>query len=891
MSKKRNYRFAVPTLLAALVLTPAVAAGQAQPPVPVAAPQQAPAPQLPPTDIGPVVWGVELRVVPDNVFTVVPAETYLYYQRTRPRTATGGFIPYDEAFERQLLADFDRLMATPFVDDLRIEVLDVPYSNGVIGKHVIFFIEEKERIKIVDYQGSREVAVSDIEAKLKEENIEIRLDSPVDDSVIRRVAGVVKSLYGEKGYQYATVTPTKKPATGGPKLVHLTFNIDQGPKVKIREVQFDGNSAISDGDLRAQLKTNKPRGFLGFISGGGTYQEAKFAEDADLVQQYLRDKGYVYARVGQPQLEVLGDSEDGETRWVRMRIPIDEGDRYRVSKFEITGNETIRTEALTPFFKKVEVGEYFTFKPIAKGREKLSELYGSFGFMDFDLVPELKPNNLNMETGEHLPGFTGEPEVEVTLRVTEGTMYRLNRLTFLGNTTTRDAVIRREMRLVEGGTFNMESLKFSIRRLNQLGYFKPLEDNDAVSIEKTPNSEGLVDVRLKFEEQNRNQLSFGAGISQFEGFFGQLGFQTSNFMGRGETLSVSAQKGARASNYQLAFTEPFLFDRPITAGIDVYSREIIYLFQFTQKSTGGNLLFGFPVANWSRFFIGYSYEDIQVKDVQFDISDQALEFNPLLAEALLRNTGGKRTVSKISPSITYNTINEPIFPSSGSRWTAAFDLAGAGGDTKFVRGRLEAIRYQPITPRMSLGVRLQGEYVRPYGSTTTLPIFERLVLGGEYSIRGFDLRSVGTRDEQSGLVLGGNKTLLFNAEYMINVGGPVRLVFFYDAGQVRNIGESFTWREDVFQRVTPEPPLLSDPTQSPILTPGGQDPSVPTLQSIGKTYAFKASTGAEIRFFMPVLNVPFRLIFAYNPLRGNVFNNQLQRQPKFTFRFAVGTTF
>ncbi|GMV21541.1 MAG: hypothetical protein AMXMBFR57_14900 [Acidimicrobiia bacterium] len=891
MSKKRNFRLAALMLSAGVILMPATASAQAQPPAQPAATPQGP---LPPTDIGPVLRTIELRIVPNNFFEVVPYETYQYYVRTLPSQPTqrGTWVAYNEATERSLLADFDRLMATPFVDDLRIEVLDVPYSNGVMGKHVIFFIEEKERIKIVDYQGSREVAVSDIEAKLKEENIEIRLDSPVDDSVIRRVAGVVKSLYGEKGYQYATVTPSKKPATGGPKLVHLTFNIDQGPKVKIREVQFDGNSAISDGDLRAQLKTNKPRGILGFISGGGTYQEAKYAEDADLVQQYLRDKGYVYARVGQPQLEVLGDSEDGETRWVRMRIPIDEGDRYRVSKFEITGNETIRTEALTPFFKKVEIGEYFTFKPIAKGREKLSELYGSFGFMDFDLVPELKPNNLNMETGEHLPGFTGVPEVEVTLRVTEGTMYRLNRLTFLGNTTTRDAVIRREMRLVEGGTFNMESLKFSIRRLNQLGYFKPLEDNDAVSIEKTPNSEGLVDVRLKFEEQNRNQLSFGAGISQFEGFFGQLGFQTSNFMGRGETLSVSAQKGARASNYQLAFTEPFLFDRPITAGIDVYSREIIYLFQFTQKSTGGNLLFGFPVANWSRFFIGYSYEDIQVKDVDpiYQL-DSLYEGNPLLAEALLRNTGGKRTVSKVSPSISYNTINEPIFPSSGSRWTAAFDIAGAGGDTKFVRGRLEAIRYQPITPRMSLGVRLQGEYVRPYGSTTTLPIFERLVLGGEYSIRGFDLRSVGTRDEQSGLVLGGNKTLLFNAEYMINVGGPVRLVFFYDAGQVRNIGESFTWREDVFQRVFPDPPLLSDPTQNPILTPDGQDPSVPDLRSIGKTYAFKASTGAEIRFFMPVLNVPFRLIFAYNPQRGNVFNNQLQRQPKFTFRFAVGTTF
>ncbi len=876
-----------------LLVCPARALAQT-PPTPPAGQAQAQPPQaLPPTDIGPVLWGVELRVVPDNVFTVVPAETYLYYIRTRASTpSTGNWVRFDEATERALLADFDRLIATPFVDDLRIEVLDRPYPNGVMGKHVIFFIEEKRRIKIVDYQGSREVAVADIESRLKENNIEIRLDSPIDDSVIRRVAGVVKELYGEKGFQYATVTPSQRPAPGGPKLVHLTFNIDQGPKVKIREVIFDGNTVVSDGALRDQLKTNKPRGALGFLGGGGTYQEAKYAEDADAVQAYLRDRGYVYARVGQPQLEVLEDSEDGKTRWVRMRIPVDEGDRYRVSKFEIAGNETIRTEALMPFFRKVKVGEYFSFEPIAKAREKLAELYGSVGFMDFNLVPELTPNNLNMDTGEHLPGFTGTPEVELVLRISEGTQFYLNRLTFEGNTTTRDSVIRREMRLVEGGVFNMESLKFSVRRLNQLGYFKPLEDGDAVGIEKTPNAEGKVDVRLKFEEQNRNQLSFGAGISQFEGFFGQLGFQTANFLGRGETLSVSAQKGARASNYQLAFTEPFLFDRPITAGIDVYSRQVIYPFQFTQGSTGGNLLFGFPVANWSRFFIGYSYESIEVKDVDpiYQI-DGILDSNPLLAESLLINTGGKRTVSKISPSITYNTINEPIFPSSGSRWTAAFDVAGLGGDTEFLRGRLELIRYQPITPRMSIGVRLQGEYVRPYGDTTSLPIFERLVLGGEYSIRGFDLRSVGTRDERSGLVLGGNKTLLFNAEYMINVGGPVRLVFFYDAGQVRDIGERFEWRETVFQRVAPPLPPLSDPTQTVVLTPDGEDPPTSSLQPLGKTYAFKASTGAELRFFMPVLNVPFRLIFAYNPQRGNVFNNQLQRQPKFTFRFAVGTTF
>jgi outer membrane protein insertion porin family len=483
-------------------------------------------------------------------------------------------------------------------------------------------------------------------------------------------------------------------------------------------VVFDGNTEVSDGELRGQLKANKPKGFFGFISGGGTYQEEKFVDDAQALQSYFRDKGYVFAQVGQPQIEPLEDSSDGKTRWVRLRIPVDERSRYRIKSISVEGNENLPTPAILSVFTKVEVGDYYSDKPIRKGYEKLREFYGSAGFWEFTMVPEVTPNDRNMQTGELLPGFTGQPEVDLVFKMEEGTRYFLNRLTFSGNTTTRDSVIRREMRLVEGGVFNMESLKFSIRRLNQLGYFKPLESEDSVTIEKTPNADGKVDVRLKFEEQNRNQLSFGAGISQFEGFFGQLGFQTSNFMGRGETLSISAQKGSQARNYQLAFTEPFLFDRPITAGIDVYSRQVNYLFQFTQGSTGANILFGFPIKSWSRFFIGYSLEDVSVSNISEIYNNPAvLDGNPLLRESLLIDSGGKRIISKISPSLIYNTVNEPIFPSSGTKYSAGLDIAGLGGDTSFARGRLEGTWYIPVTTRTSFGIRVQSEYFRPYGDT------------------------------------------------------------------------------------------------------------------------------------------------------------------------------
>jgi outer membrane protein insertion porin family len=482
------------------------------------------------------------------------------------------------------------------------------------------------------------------------------------------------------------------------------------------------------------------------------------------------------------------------------------------------------------------------------------------------------------------------------MRLEEGKQYYVNRLIFLGNTTTRDNVIRREVRLLEGNVFNTEALKYSVRRLNQLGYFKPLE-GEAIDVQKTANVDNKVDVKLKFEEQNRNQITFGAGVSQYEGFFGQLAFQTSNFLGRGETFSVSAQQGNRAKNYQVGFTEPFLFDRPITAGIDVFNTEIQYIGQFTQASAGMNTVWGFPAGAFSRFFLSYSYQRVKVKDLNPFYSQAAnLANNPFLADSLLLNQGGERRISKIGPSFLFNTIDNPIFPTTGRKLSVGFELAGLGGNSKFYSTKSEGILYKALNRRTSIGLRAAFEFISPYGKgldgrDPELPIFEKLFLGGEYSIRGFDIRSVGPRDLNTNIVVGGNKSLLFNAEYLINIAGPVRLVLFADAGQVRNAGEKFAWREDVMRRTTLGALNPADALTS-LYSVSGFIPKFDTRDDVvGTTPAFKASTGAEVRFFMPVLNVPFRLIFAMNPSRGNVLDNNLLPEKKFKFRFAVGTTF
>ncbi len=865
--------------------------------------------KLPPAGSGPVVYQIVPCFAKQGGASVIEPQTYLYYIQVKPsRPSQDAWVPYNEETEKTLLEDFKRLWSTNFLDDLSIDVEDYRFANGVIGKLVVYNMEERQRVKLVDYMGSKKVEQSKIDDKLKEENAQIRLDSFIDPGLVRKVAGVVKDMYAEKGFQYATVTPEIKPIPGATKLVHLTFNIDEGPKVRIRDIQFVGNKAITSGALKRQMKNNKQQWFLSFITSRGTYQEAKFEEDADKVVEYYRDKGYIAARVGQPELKTLDDSPDKKTRWVQLRVPVSEGERYKVGTFGFDGNKVVKTEALRTLFK-LQPGAWYSEKVIRKGLEKAREVYGAGGYFEFTGYPDLKPRDEvpaqtegqpggstpasgGTGTAAAAPGADGggaksadgaagaddgaakpaeaaaakpaapaapvraggpkpAPIVDITMRMQEGKQYFVDRIVFQGNTTTRDSVVRREMRLYEGGVFNTEALKYSIKRINQLAYFKPLEGEKDIDVKKTAGADNKVDVTLKFEEQNRNQITFGAGVSQYEGFFGQLGFQTSNFMGRGETFGVQLQAGSRAQNYQVSFTEPYLFDRAITGGIDVFKRDLRYIGAFTQSSVGGNIVFGFPLQDFTRMFLNYSYENVRVTDINPAYTDPTLlAQDPYLADSLLIGQNGARSVSKITPSLVHNTVDNPLTPTTGRRYTAQVDLAGIGGNTNFFKPMVEGVWYLQQNRRVSLGLRAQAEYIAPFsGNAAFLPIFEKLFLGGEYSVRGYDIRTIGPKATNSPLVVGGNKSLLFNAEYLISIAGPVRLVFFYDAGQVLDVGQRFAMDQ------------------------------------------FKTSTGAEVRFFMPVLNVPFRLIFAYNPNRTGILDNNLQPQSAFSFRFAVGSTF
>jgi outer membrane protein insertion porin family len=825
---------------------------------------------LPPAGSGPVLYYVIPCFPKQGNAPLVDAETYLYYMKSQDLVSLPSrqdWKPYNDKVEEQLLQDFKQLWGTNFLDDLKIETVDYPFSNGVIGKVVVYEMEERQRIKTTVYnEGTKEIEQGKVEERLRELGITIRLDAFVDHATEKRVANVIREMMVEKGFQEAKVEPVHEPLPGSSKAVALKFTVTEGPKVKITNVDFIGNKVFSDGKLRRQMKANKGGGFWIF-PGSSVYQEDKFEEDAIRIVGFYRDRGYVQVDVGQPTLKKLRDSEDGKTRYMTLEIPVTEGDRFRVAKVEFEGNKKVPSDVLNPLFK-LEPGDYFSEKAIRKGYEKARELYGAGGHFEMNLRPDYV--------------FDGD-KVTVRMIFTVGEQYFINRITFLGNTTTRDNVIRREMRIYENGVFNSEALKFSIRRLNQLGYFKPIEEQKGVVTEKTPGVDNKVDLTLKLEEQNRNQLTFGAGMSQYDGVFGQLSFSTANFMGRGESLTLSMQSGRRASDYSIAFTEPFLFDRPLTGSIDLHKRKINYIDQFTQSSTGGNATVGFPLANFTRMFVNYSYERVKVSDFSeafFDFNcyftlegcaaidinnlteDQQryLAANPFVQDSLLIGQGGRRVISKVTPTISMNSVDNPVTPVTGRRYTASFGLAGLGGDTRYLNPTVEGAWFLQQNARVTLGLRAQAQYIRPMGTTKSLPIFERLVLGGGYSVRGYDLRTIGPRDEaNSYLVLGGNKSLLFNAEYLIQVGGPVRLILFYDAGQVKDscASESATRASCRFD-----------------------------------LEGFRTSTGAEIRFFMPVLNVPFRLIFAANPQRKDIINySNGQPEKAFRFRFDVGSTF
>jgi outer membrane protein insertion porin family len=761
-------------------------------------------------------------------------ESYLFYISTKPGDR------YDEQRVRE---DFRRLWETGFVDDLLIDVRDGPK-----GKIVAFVVVERKRIQIVDYRGSKALSTTTIEEELKKREAGLKIDSFYDVGKARRVESILRDMLREKGRPFGTVKHEARNVGGSG--TQVSFTIDDGPRAKVKEIVFEGNTIFSDGRLRRQMKKIKQKGFwnLSWLTGKTTYTEDKWLDpqegDKKRLEDFYLNRGYVTATVGEPKI-VYADHKTGKkpSKHVRLEIPVTEGEQYRVGDLKFEGLTVFPEAGVRPLFK-LQPGDVYKESRIKKGYDKLRDFYGAQGYFQWSARTDRQPNH-------------EKKTVDVKLVMEEDKRYYVGRIKFTGNDTTRDKVIRREVYLNEGDVFNTEALKLSIRRINQLGYFKPMEAMPGLT--QSTMGEDKLDVTFKVEEQNRNQFTFGGGVSGLEGTFINASFSTANFLGKGETFQIYAQTGRLTKNYQLAVTEPYLFDRPITAGFDVYKRKLRYesfqnVIGYTQDTLGTSLVVGLPVGRFTRIFTNYGYEIIDIRNLEAAEPTEPVDPDdpdapdpeptiPLLDPFFFGETG-KRRESRFTPSFVHNTVDNPYTPRSGKKISLIPQLAGGplGGTVDFFKPNAEFIWYIPHLRRTALGLRAEAAMIIPYGDTEKLPIYQRFFLGGENQIRGVNIRTVGPVDVENNRALGGNKYVLFNAEYYFDIGGPLRAVLFFDAGQAFLEGEKIALKK------------------------------------------LRTSTGAEMRFIMPVLNVPFRLIYAFNPNRDSF-------QPKSTFKFAVGTTF
>ena len=774
---------------------------------------------------------VERIDISNNQF--LQKETFLFYISTKPG---------DRYDERRLKEDFRRLWDTGFVDDLFIDVRDSPAG----GKIVTFRVNERKRIQIVDYRGTKTLTTSSIEDELKKREAGLKIDTFYDLGKARRVETILKEMLAEKGRPFATVRHEAKPVGGSG--MQVSFVVDEGPKAKVKHIDFVGNEKFSDKKLRGQMKKIKQHGFwnLTWLLGKTTYTPEKWSGpegDQKRLEDFYLNHGYVTASIGSPKVSYIDEKGKKPKRGIRLEIPVSEGDQYRIGEVKFEGMTVFKPELVLPIFK-MQTGDVYKESTIRKGFDKLRDAYGAQGYFQWTGRPERKPD-------------AKRKVVDVTLTMDEDKRYYVGKITFTGNTTTRDKVIRREVYLNEGDLFNTEALKVSIRRINQLGYFKPIEGVPELG----PSSlgEDRIDVTFKVEEQNRNQFTFGGGVSGLEGTFINASFSTANFLGLGETFQISAQSGRRTKNYQIAITEPYLFDRPITAGFDIFKRKLTYetftnVVGYTDDRSGISFTTGLPIGRkgFNRMFVNYSFQLINIEGLSelLGIDPNAPVTDPTqpVFDPFLFGEEGRRKESTISPSFVHNTVDNPYTPRSGKKFTFTPQFAGGplGGSVNYFKPDAEFIWYIPHFKKTALGIRAEASWIKQYGDTQLLPIYQRFFLGGETQIRGVNIRTVGpvTINPVTGQAqaLGGNKFVLFNGEYYFDVGGPLRLLLFFDAGQAYSEGQNIDLKQ------------------------------------------LRTSTGVELRFIMPVLNVPFRLIYAWNPNRDAF-------QPKSTFKFAVGTTF
>ncbi len=864
-----------------------------QPQVPL---QTIPAPVAPRPKTGQVVAAVEIRGA-----RRVPQDTLKAMIQTKP-----GDI-YDEDTMRR---DFMTLWNSGRFDDITLETEQAP--EGLI---VRFVVVARRVIRSINYQGIHSVTVSEILDRFKERKVGLAVENQYDPDKIQRAVVALKEFLAERGRQYATVDPVIEQIP--PSSLKVTFNVKEGPKVKVGTITILGNQAFNTRWVVAAMKNSHPYGiphsYLFENMFAKTFDADKLEEDKERIRQAYQDRGYFTARVLDSTVKIQPTGGHGwrlpliKTNGIgiaaNITIPVEEGKLYHLRNANFVGVKLFREPQVLLTMFGMKQGDVFSTDKLRKGIENLRKLYGQFGYIDF--VPE--------------PNFDIIPDtdkIDLTITADEGKQFFVRRIDFSGNTTTRDKVIRREILLDEGDMFNQQLWDLSILRLNQLGYFEMLKSEEATDIKRNPQSD-TVDITLKVKERGKNSIGLNGGVSQIAGTFIGANYSTNNFLGLGETLSLSGQVGTYMTDVQFGFTEPYFLDRPLQLGFTVYFSRFNFnqaqqesimmgydmtayyqqfgqqnLLNYTQNSRGFTVTASYPLRHsFARLGLTYGYDISNVVTLT-QAADAYFQYINFSGIAGPNSLTGIRT-STITPSYQYNTVNHPITPTAGRSLFASVAFSGSflGGNVSTIRPTVEAkyFKQAPWHKKHILAFHAMASVITGYGGKF-VPPFSRTFMGGEDDIRGFYIWSItpiafipssqqvnvlnadgttryqkvvsGGQVTQSPVTMtipayqlitpGGDTQLLGNFEYRIPILGPVTLAPFFDIGVDRILRPS---------ELTLDQSHISDlNAQFPQAGFNGRAIIVPDTQMP------RASTGLELQVMLPVVNAPFRLYFAYNPL-------------------------
>jgi len=879
--------------------------------------------------------------------------------------------PYNEDTLRR---DFQALWNTQFFEDVRLQVEDS--SDRPDGKIIIFNVTERPQIRRIRYEGNKSISESDILDRFKERKVGLSVESPFDPTKIKKAEVVLKELEGEHGRQFATVTPQFERIASSNAVI-LVFKIDEGPKVKVGTIKFTGNHSFSDRKLLRAMKHDRPYGiplyFFDIPVMAKTYDREKLNEDLEVgIRGLYQDNGFfrVVVAPNGPILQNVDVQHGGVPvpglkphvgKNVNITIPIEEGEQYRMGTLKIVSSDpdkalSLKAEPLKALFPLKE-GDILNVDKLRKAIKNYGDAYGQYGFIDFTAEPDFDIDD-------------AAKKINLTLRFDEQKQYYVRRINFSGNTTTRDKVIRRELLIDEGQLFNKRYWDISILRLNQLNYFDKIEADKAVELQKN-SKEGTVDINLKLKEKGKQSIGLQGGVSGLAGGFIGLTYQTNNFLGLGETLTFSAQFGEIQRTLQFGFTEPYLFDRPISTGFTVFSskynfnqakQEALvtgqqvsvnpqYIQNYDQDSTGFTTYASYPMKRFSFARVGISYGLTHTNITAFNAAStllfEQLQFRAIAGPSALNGI----ISSSITPSITYNTIDNPINATKGKSFYYSVSLTGGplGGNVKTIANVFDVKYFHPVYHhRNAIGLHFSTAYITGYGGGE-VPPFNRYYMGGENDLRGFDIRSISPvvfipvvttqtmfyRDPTSAGALrsfglpvlvytatlpGGDFQSSGNIEYRIPIAGPVTMSLFGDVGT-----------DGIFKTSA----LHLDPTGIANITNTFPDAPLAKTLSIyqGTNFRIRDSVGIEFGVNLPIVQAPFRIYYAYNLNRlysqisapnpyvnpstlnswkstldgitPNLWETQIQPQlnflsnpgrlnyfePKTTFRFTVGKTF